>query len=415
LPDQGIFPEEKIFAEAAIASFLGKHTQLRVPAISHQGTDPDLGPFMVIEKFKSLRDMSDALQTPNTDPDDPPVLDPNILESKLKNLYLKMAQCMLQLVQPVFPRIGNLVELGSEGYDVIERPITMNMTTMVQISNIPSSILPPKGITYDTADGWYTALAEMQIATLIFQHNDIISSEDDCRTKYVARQVFHRLAREGQLSKFGFVDDNWSANHARGTLPAPDNSGSFRLWSDDFRPVNVLIEDNDDIIGAIDWEFAYAAPTQFALDPPWWLLLETPEMWDDGIEDWVDIYNRRLSTWLSAIEEAEKDLRPGPLLLSAYMRESWETGRFWLNYGARKCWAFDTVYWKYLDERFFGKRDGDIPMEELWKTRVHLLTENERAAMEQLVQIKIKESKERVLVDWDAKEAKDRLSSFLFD
>jgi len=28
------------------------------------------------------------------------------------------------------------------------------------------------------------------------------------------------------------------------------------------------------------------------------------------------------------MEKAEKDMKPGSLLLSAYMRESWETGRF---------------------------------------------------------------------------------------
>jgi hypothetical protein len=47
-----------------------------------------------------------------------------------------------------------------------------------------------------TADEWYTALAEMHIAQLIFQHNDLVTSEDNCRNKYVARMVFRRLARQ---------------------------------------------------------------------------------------------------------------------------------------------------------------------------------------------------------------------------
>ena len=103
-------------------------------------------------------------------------------------------------------------------------------------------------------------------------------------------------------------------------------------------------------------------------------------------------------------------------MLSAYMRESWTTGRFWLNYAARKGCAFDTIYWKYLDERFFGEREeGNLPAQELWKTRVHLLSPDERAAMEPLVLTKMEESKERVLVEWEAAEARERLSSFLFD
>lgn len=48
----------------------------------------------------------------------------------------------------------------------------------------------------------------MQIAILIFQHNDMVSSEDDCRNKYVARQLFRRLAKQGRLSSFGFAEDS---------------------------------------------------------------------------------------------------------------------------------------------------------------------------------------------------------------
>jgi hypothetical protein len=127
---------------------------------------------------------------------------------------------VLQLAQPAFPRIGALVETSPGSYHVMGRPITLNMSNMVQLSNIPRSIFFPEGTTYQTADEWYTVLAEMQIATLLFQHNDMISSEDDCRTKYVARQLFHKLAKQGRLSKFGFTEDDWSARSkdARATL-----------------------------------------------------------------------------------------------------------------------------------------------------------------------------------------------------
>lgn len=213
---------------------------------------------------------------------------------------------MLQLAQATFPRVGALVETSPGSFDILARPLALNMTNMVMLSNIPKSIFPPKGTTYQTADEWYTTLATMHIATLLFQHNDIVSSEDDCKTKYVARQLFRRLAKQGRLSSFGFAQDDWSAQSkgkvTHATLPAPDSSGAFRLWSDDFRPVNILVDNEDNVLGAIDWEFTYAAPTQFALDPPWWLLLEMPEMWDEGIDDWTSVYEQRLQTWLAAME-----------------------------------------------------------------------------------------------------------------
>ncbi|PNY27555.1 Uncharacterized protein TCAP_02513 [Tolypocladium capitatum] len=395
-PNQAVFPKEKTLAEAATAACIGQRTHIPIPKLFNHGLDPDIGPYMIIQDLGSRRGMGQVLEAHREDPNETPVLQPDISESKLKCLYFQMAQCVLQLAQATFPHIGSLVETSRGSYHVMERPITLNMSNMVQLSNVPKSIFPPKGTTYENADEWYTVLAEMQIATLLFQHNDMISSEDDCKTKYVARQLFRRLAKQGRLSSFGFAEDNWSSRckNAPATLPAPDGSGSFRLWSDDFRPANNLVDENDHILGAIDWEFAYVGPTQFVLDPPWWLLLDVPEI---------------------HMEEAEQDMNPGSLRLSAYMRESWMTGRFWLNYAARKSWAFDTIYWKYLDESFFGERDKDIPMEQLWKTRVQLLNQEERAAMEPLVQMKMEELKQRVLIEWDAAAARKRLSSLLFD
>ncbi|KAK2037622.1 phosphotransferase [Colletotrichum somersetense] len=418
LPNQAVFPEEKTLAEAATARYIAQHTQLLVPKVFHHGVDPSIGPFIIIQDLESRETLNRPLEKPREDPNELSVLNLNLSESELKDQYFKMARCMLQLAQPTFPRIGAIVETSPGSQCVMGRPITFNMNNMVNLSNIPKSVLPSEGTTYQTADEWYVALAEMQMATLLFQHNDMVSSEDDCRTKYVARQLFRKLAKQGHLSNFGFAEDDWSAlsKHGRAAqLPMPDGAGSFRLWCDDFRPANVLVDDDDGVLGVIDWEFAYAAPSQFILDSPWWLLLDKPESWDGGIEEWTSIYNVRLRVWLRALEEAEKELEPGSFLLSAYMRQSWETGRFWLDYAAMRSWAFDTVYWKYLDERFFGERGEGFQAEELWKTRVHLLSEEERAAMEPLVQIKMEELKERVLVEWDAEEARRRLSSFLFD
>jgi hypothetical protein len=142
-------------------------------------------------------------------------------------------------------------------------------------------------------------------------------------------------------------------------------------------------------------------------------------MWDDGIDDWVKNYELRLETWLSVMKEVEEsavsESKSTELPLSAYMRESWETGRFWLTYAARKSWAFDTVFWKYLDERFFGQREDCVEKNELWKTRLHLLNEGVRDAMEPFVERKVEEMKERKLVEWDPEAAKSYLAEVLFD
>jgi len=80
----------------------------------------------------------------------------------------------------------------------------------------------------------------------------------------------------------------------------------------------------------------------------------------------------------------------------------------------RKSWAFDTIFWKYLDERFFGQREDSIEKNDLWKTRVHLLSKNARDAMEPFVERKLEEIKERKLVEWGPEAAKSRLAEVYF-
>ncbi|CAG7554594.1 unnamed protein product [Fusarium equiseti] len=135
-------------------------------------------------------------------------------------------------------------------------------------------------------------------------------------------------------------------------------------------------------------------------------------MWSSGIDNWAEVYDGRLGTWLLAMKDAETE-GSSPFKFSTYMRESWVSGRFWLNYAARKSWAFDTIFWKFLDDRFFGPRQADVSDGRYWATRVDLLEENEKRNMEILVRRKMDEMKERVLVDWDASEAKSLLDEML--
>jgi hypothetical protein len=143
--------------------------------------------------------MSARLTVPNDDPSVTHALDPNVADATLEDLWGKTARCLVQLSRLIFPRIGALVEVEDKGedeghmagssYAIAGRPITHNMTDMVRLANVPRAVLPPEGQTYGTADEWYITLAEMHLAQLVFQHNDAVESADDCRNKFVARQV----------------------------------------------------------------------------------------------------------------------------------------------------------------------------------------------------------------------------------
>ena len=105
------------------------------------------------------------------------------------------------------------------------------------------------------------------------------------------------MAEEKELSRFGFVEDDWSAqcHNVKISCHAPDGSGSIRLWCDDLKPRSFLSNEESNIIAAIDWEFTYTAPNQFMLVPPWWLLVELSEMWPDGIDDWTTVFGERMA------------------------------------------------------------------------------------------------------------------------
>ncbi|KAL3449099.1 hypothetical protein BJX65DRAFT_274061 [Aspergillus insuetus] len=142
-----------------------------------------------------------------------------------------------------------------------------------------------------------------------------------------------------------------------------DDSGPLTLFCDDVRPGNVLANENHEMTGVVDREYTYTAPTGFAHSPPFWLLLELPESWEAGLDEWTEKYEKVLPTFLKVIKGKEDlAIERGTLQecdrLSRHMIKSWESGDFWLNYAARKSWAFDIIYWAKIDRRFFG--DGNL-------------------------------------------------------
>jgi hypothetical protein len=299
------------------------------------------------------------------------------------------------------------------------------MNDLIVQGGIPPSILPPENTTYSTSAEWYAALADIHIAHLTFQHNKAIESADDCRDKFVARYLFRQRVRQGKL-----LEDNHKNKESK--------KETFRLWIDDLRPHNILVDADLNIVGVIDWEWAYFAPESFVHDPPWWLLLSRPDYWRDTVLDFTEHFVRALGVFCRALR-AEEDLasqtengdgqgeeekdgwslgqhiqalnsRGDEVRLSDRMRRNWESGTFWANYAARKCYGFDPVFWEFLDERFFGEN-----VEGGYEGRMHLLPEKVKRRMELVVERKVEERKEEKIVDWELEEARSYLADILAD
>ena len=297
-----------------------------------------------------------------------------------------MADILIQLSRLSLPRIGSLAQIDDFTWEANHRPLTIGMNELVRLGTLPRSGLPTT--TYETASAYFNALAELHLEHLTHQRNDAVDSANDCRRKFVARQLFLKLAREGRLNT------------------SLDDHGPFRIWCDDLRPSNILVNENNQIVGVIDWEFTYAAPVEYSHAPPWLLLLEQPEYWPDGIEAWEKEFKSRLQTFLKVlIEREEAAIQQGRLSqdqrFSGPMRQSWENGDFWITYAASKNFAFDSIFWKKLDPLFFGP--STVAEEHRREERIGLLSEEERQCMEQVVDRKLEQMQERALA-WEPEE-----------
>ena len=397
LPGVHMFPEEKIRDEASIMQLITEKTSntmpIPVPMIFRWGerneSPSKVGPFIIMGYIDHERSMSDLLETPGHQPQQRPELNPDISTTKLKALYREIANIVFSLTKLSANRIGSLKQTGKSVWEVAYRPLSFSMNEVVRLGTLPRSKLPIA--MYDRASLYFKALAELHISHLKHQRNDAIDSADDCRRKFVARFLFRKLVRDRELRKKWISHDN----------------GPFPVWCDDFRPQNIMVDKAEKVVGVVDWEFTYTAPVEFSHAPPWWLLLEKPEYWTKGLDDWCEEYERRLPIFLQAMRDCEEDVfqtRNERLeerqRLSSRMQHSWESGDFWIMYAARNNFAFDAIYWNKIDQRFFGSNKTDDKICDVWKKRLDLLEPEEKEIMDQYVALKLQENETRPL-SWD--------------
>ncbi|KYK61890.1 hypothetical protein DCS_03034 [Drechmeria coniospora] len=149
------------------------------------------------------------------------------------------------------------------------------------------------------------------------------------------------MAKQGGLVTFGFSDNGSKlARPCRPqTIPPPSDSRPM-IFGQLLR--NVFVDDDDDILGLIDGEFAHAGPTQSSsIRHGGCCLTRQPCA---GVYKGETGYRHDFRRWKGGERDGHR------FFLPTYLRESWPTGHFWLNHAARKSWAIDVIYRKYLGE-----------------------------------------------------------------
>lgn len=251
-PGVHMFPEENVRKEVSVMRYISEHTTIPIPFVLHHGTADEcpghLGPFTIMEYVEHAETLSDALNIPGLSPKERPLLHPRIPQEKLGLVYGQVSDILLQLSTLTFDKIGAPIEVQPNVWNISERMLSFGMNELVQLANCPRSALISS--TFDTSTAFYSAIADMKVMHLDKQHNDAIESAEDYRRKYISRHLFKKPASEKRL-----------------TNPEFEN-GPLRLWCDDLRPGNILVDKNCRIVSVIDWEFTYAAPAEYVYDPP---------------------------------------------------------------------------------------------------------------------------------------------------
>lgn len=339
----GSWRDEKVMNEGTVLRYLHEQTSIPVPRvldIGLQEESPDhLGPFIIME-FVGGHDLSDLLQQQNEDTTKPIVLDPNVDDARLDFVYDQIASFLLEISRLEFPSIGAISKDGASGrWTVARRPLTYDMNELVTLGEMA----PDRFATapFRRASEFFAAQAQYMQEHLEAQRNIADGSDDYAWKLLVARRGFARLAQK--------------------YCTEADDTGPFRLFCDDLRPTNMLADpETFRITAVLDFEFSNAMPAQYVYDVPWWLLLQHPaELLGFGEKrKFLERFEPRKDQFLRAMERVEARLpppEPSGTALSARMRESWDSGRFWFNLVSRSSFDIDEIYWEVLHTEDVGE------------------------------------------------------------
>lgn len=178
-------------------------------------------------------------------------MDLDINEAKLDIIYEQIASFMLELSRLEFPRIGAISNVSGE-WVVAEPPLTYDMNEVVGFTGFPADYFTTLS-SFTCSSDYFAARAHCLQAHLETQRNIAFEDEDITWNRYIARYCFGKLIP------------------ARSTVY---DSRPFRIFCDDLRPSNMLVDPKTMRITALlDFEFTDVMPAQFAYDLPWWLIL----------------------------------------------------------------------------------------------------------------------------------------------
>lgn len=137
---------------------------------------------------------------------------------------------------------------------------------------------------------------------------------------------------------------------------------AFVLTLPDLHQSNIFVDDDWNIVGVIDLEFAPVQPQQMVNVPHWLSNKSIDELVGPALEEYKALYDAFVD-----IFEEEEAARKVDHRISRRFREDWQTGKIWYNDALRSSNGFPLIFEQNIQPRFFAKFDPDVEGESLLK------------------------------------------------
>jgi Phosphotransferase enzyme family len=267
-------------------------------------------------------------------------------EELRKKFFGQLSDIVIQLSGLQFDKIGSLklheynvqvciISIQSLMYKTKEqlsgsfgRPLTSHVNDLERVGIDATSDC---NSTFHSTTSYFDYLAELHFRRLRFQPNSIYDEEDGY-WKFVARICMRELARRLVSSEFDL--------------------GPFVLMHGDLTQQNILVDEDYNISGIVDWEWSATVPIHlFLAIPPALRPHKIPSPAElNGPEK--ELFLRDVGEYLECFR-ARETLVSTTCPLSSIMSEDWKSGKYWFHSALMNLWDLDYPFWEYVFPRQF--------------------------------------------------------------
>lgn len=126
------------------------------------------------------------------------------------------------------------------------------------------------------------------------------------------------------------------------------DSGPFALSLPDLHKSNIFVDEDWNVTGVVDLEFAPVVPQEMVTVPAW--------LTDRGVDELegehLERFGERYEEFVHVLEMEEKAASQNNSL-SQRLRRDWDTGKFWYVLALSTINAFPGIFAQHLMPRFF--------------------------------------------------------------